>query len=187
MPSKKIDDSPVFQLKVTLKGIRPPVWRRILVRGSTTLDWFHDIMQIVMGWEDAHLHAFVVGETRYSTPDPNWGFDMEDEARVKLGQVVAQPKDRFFYEYDFGDSWLHEILVEKVLPVDPDVHYPVCIKGKRACPPEDVGGVWGYMAFLEAIADPENPEHADMVEWWEGPFDPEEFDLATVNADLKRL
>ncbi len=186
MPPKKIDDSPVFQLKVTLKGIRPPIWRRILVRGSTTLYRFHDIVQVVMGWEDEHLHEFVVGDTHYGVPDPDWGLDVKNEARVKLGQIVAQPKDRILYEYDFGDGWLHEILVEKVLPAEPDVHYPVCVKGKRACPPEDVGGEWGYATFLEAIADPENPEYDDMVEWG-GEFDPEEFDLEAINAGLKRL
>jgi hypothetical protein len=193
MPARKVDDSPVFQLKVTLKGSKPPIWRRILVRGSTTLPRLHRCLQIVMDWADYHLHLFVVrdayrGEITYGEPDPEYGDDgTRNEKRIRLDRIVAEPKDRFVYEYDFGDGWEHNIVVEKVLPPDPKARYPVCLTGKRASPPEDVGGIWGYYEFLEAIADPAHPEHQEKLDWIGGSFDPEEFDLETTNALLKAL
>lgn len=185
MAPKKVDDSPVFQLKVTLKESKPPIWRRIQVRGGTTLYKLHDIFQVVMGWTDSHLHQFIVRGEYYGTPDPDWGGDVKSERRVKLGGIVAGPKDRFVYEYDFGDGWEHAIVVEKVLAPEPGVRYPVCLAGKRACPPEDVGGVWGYAEFIEAIRDPKHPEHEGMLEWVGGSFDPAEFDLEDINEALK--
>lgn len=187
MPARKVDESPVYQLKVTLRGIRPPIWRRLQVRGSATLPKLHDAIQIAMGWTDSHLHLFNVGGVSYGVPDPDFDDDVRSERRIKLGQIVYGAKDRFSYEYDFGDSWEHEILVEKVLPPDPAVHYPICLTGKRACPPEDVGGVWGYADFLEAIAHPEHAEHEEMLEWVGGAFDPEAFDLEAVNQALRQL
>lgn len=187
MPPKKADDSAVYQLKVTLKGSKPPIWRRFQVRGSTTLAKLHRILQIVMGWEDYHLHQFIVGGVYYGVPDPDWDLDVKSERWVKLEQVVSDVKDHFVYEYDFGDSWEHEIVVEKVVPPEPDVRYPICLTGKRACPPEDVGGIWGYPEFLEAIHNPEHPEHEAMLEWIGGAFDPEAFDLEAVNQALRRL
>lgn len=112
---------------------------------------------------------------------------MENEQRVKLNQIVTGEKFKFIYEYDFGDSWRHVLLVEKILPVDHQQQYPVCIKGKRACPPEDVGGVWGYATFLEALANPEHPDHKMYVEWVGDEFDAEYFDLDEINRRLARL
>jgi len=174
----------IYQIKVTLRYSKPPIWRRIQVRGDTRLDQLHMILQAVMGWWNAHLHQFVVGNIYYGEPHPDYGFEMRDESRVKLAQVVPHEKAKFVYEYDFGDSWEHELLVEKILPAEKGVRYPRCIKGKRACPPEDVGGVWGYDDFLEAIKDPKHPEHEDMLEWIGDEFDPEEFDLAALNEAL---
>ncbi len=187
MPARKTDESPVFQLKVTLKESKPPIWRRIQVRGSTTLPKLHAILQIVMGWTDSHLHEFRVGNIHYGVPDPDWEMDIKNERRVKLGEIVAAVKDRFVYEYDFGDSWEHAIVVEKVLAPEPGVRYPLCLAGKRACPPEDVGGTWGYAEFLEAIGDPEHPEHEDMLTWIGGEFDPLAFDVEAVNQELKNV
>jgi hypothetical protein len=180
-------DAPIYQIKVTLKGSKPPIWRRIQVRGDINLGKLHTILQEVMGWEDYHLHQFIVGRTYYGVPHPDFGFDMRDESRVKLNQIAPGEGFKFLYEYDFGDSWEHVLLVEKVLPPEQGQHYPVCIKGKRACPPEDVGGVWGYAEFLEAIQNPDHPEHEDYLEWIGGDFDPEGFDLDGVNAGLRRL
>src|SRR5688500_9663926 len=115
MPARKTDESPVFQLKVTLKESKPPIWRRIQVRGSTTLPKLHAILQLVMGWTDSHLHEFRVGDIHYGVPDPDWEMDIKNERRVKVGAIVAAVKDRFIYDYDFGDSWEHAIVVEKVL------------------------------------------------------------------------
>ena len=182
---KKADDSAVFQLKVTLHGSKPPIWRRIQVRGSTTLFSLHYFLLNFMGWEGYHMHQFIVDGVYYGVPDREWMPEMISEDSVKLEQIVSGAKDRFIYEYDFGDSWEHLVVVEKVLPAEAGVRYPVCLAGKRACPPEDVGGIWGYADFLETIQDPKNPEYEDMLEWVGGSFDPTEFDVDAVNQQLR--
>ena len=184
-PRRGKSDAPIYQIKVTLEASKPPIWRRLLVRSDVTLAELHQVIQAAMGWAGYHLHQFIVGETYYGEPHPDYGFEMRDESRVKLSHVAPDEGAKFGYEYDFGDSWLHQVLVEKVLPPEPGQRYPVCIKGRRACPPEDVGGVWGYEEFLEAIRDPDHPEHEDYLEWIGGEFDPEEFDLDDVNAALR--
>jgi pRiA4b ORF-3-like protein len=184
---RKPSDAPIYQLKVTLKETKPPIWRRILVPGDSTLPRLHRILQVVMGWYDSHLHQFKVGGASYGEPDRDFPDDMISERKVKLNQVAPHEKDRFTYEYDFGDSWEHDIVVERILPAVPGADLPACIAGKRACPPEDCGGVWGYESFLEAIGDPDHPEHDEMLQWAGGTFDPEAFDLAAVNAQLRRI
>jgi hypothetical protein len=182
-------DAAIYQLKVTLRGSKPPIWRRILVPADTSLSKLHRILQATMGWYDAHLHQFIVGRTFYSPPS-GYGFDeldAESTRGVKLNMIAPREKSKFIYEYDFGDSWEHEILVEKILPREPGTRYPVCIKGKRACPPEDCGGVWGYAALLETIADPSHPEHEEMLEWLGNGFDPEAFDLEAINQRLRSI
>ena len=175
---------PIYQLKVTLKGSKPPIWRRIQVSSDTRLGKLHRILQVVMGWTDSHLHQFIVGQTYYGVPDPDFDTDVRSERTVPLNRVLQEPKDKIVYEYDFGDGWEHEVLLEKVLPPDPATRYPVCLTGKRACPPEDCGGIWGYAEFLEAIMSPDHEEHESMLEWIGGSFDPEEFDVDDVNNSL---
>ncbi len=180
----------VYQIKVTLVDSKPPIWRRLLVSSEILLDDLHAILQAAMPWEDSHLHMFEVGETRYTTPyEPGAleELDMEDERRVRLSKIVPGEKFKFAYEYDFGDSWYHNILVEKILPFDPAQTLPTCIKGKRACPPEDSGGIWSYPDFVEALQDPEHPDHEMLTEWIGEPFDPEAFDLDTINQRLRNL
>jgi hypothetical protein len=184
-PAKRTSDTPIYQIKVTLEYSKPPIWRRFLVPGDITLAKLHYVLQMVMGWTNSHLHQFIVGGTYYGEPHPDYGFEMRDERRVRLNQIAPREGFKFGYEYDFGDSWLHQVLVEKVLPPEPGQRYPVCIKGRRACPPEDVGGVWGYDDFLEAIRDPDHPEHEDYWEWIGGEFDPEAFDLDEINELLR--
>ena len=174
----------IYQIKVTLQGFRPPIWRRIQVRSDTRLDKLHLILQDVMGWDNYHLHQFVIHGEYYGPPYDGDFMDMMDESKSKLSDLVGGEKFKFIYEYDFGDSWAHVLLVEKILPAEKGVQYPVCIKGKRACPPEDVGGVWGYGSFLEAIKDPKHPEHDEYLEWVGGEFDPEAFDLDDINVML---
>lgn len=137
----------VYQLKITLKWTKPPIWRRVLVPGDITLDRLHRVIQIVMDWEDAHLHEFRVGETSYGMPNPDyWGWaDVQDERRFRLDQIAPAEKDRFVYEYDFGDSWEHLIQVEKIVPRDPDRAYPACTAGRRAAP----GGHWWHPGLLQ--------------------------------------
>ena len=157
--------------------------------GDVTLARLHRILQAVMGWLDYHLHQFIIDGTYYGEPHPDYEdwLEMKDERRFRLHQVAPGEGFRFTYEYDFGDSWGHTLLVEKVFPPEPGVRYPVCVKGRRACPPEDVGGIWGYYGFLEAMQDPDHPDHEMYTEWIGGEFDPEAFDLDEVNAALRAL
>jgi hypothetical protein len=187
MTSRAKTEALIYQLKVSLKGVKPPIWRTVQVSGDVSLGELHEILQIAMGWTDSHLHQFVVGDVYYSIPAPQSDFDVKDESRVKLRQVAPVAKSKMVYEYDFGDGWEHEILVEKIQPPEAGVRYPLCLKGKRACPPEDCGGVWGYESLLETIKDPNHPEHDEMLEWLGGEFDPEEFDLDSINQDLESL
>ncbi len=179
----------VYQLKITLKGSKPPIWRRVLVPENITLYDLHEIIQIVMEWQDYHLHAFTIAGQIYGNPedDGNDDFGTKNETRYHLNKLGLSEKARFSYEYDFGDSWDHTILVEKILPALPAEHYPVCIAGKRAAPPEDTGGIWGYENLLQVIADPAHEDHAEMIEWIPEGFDPEEFDLDAVNVALQHL
>ena len=183
----KQSNSVVYQLKIMLKGSKPPIWRKIQVKSNTTLVKLHDILQIVMGWTDSHLHQFIIHGVDYGVPHPDYEMDMEDEEHAKLGKLIFAEGEGFIYQYDFGDSWEHEILVEKILPVEKGLHYSICLKSKRACPPEDCGGVWGYLDFLEAIGNANHPEHDEMFEWIGDKFDPEEFDIESINKQLKHI
>jgi hypothetical protein len=174
----------VYQLKITLRGIRPPIWRRVLVPGKFNLNKLHDVIQIAMGWTDSHLHQFIINGEPYGVPDADDWEPVRDERRYSLIKIAPQEKSKFSYEYDFGDSWQHIILVEKILAPEAGVKYPVCIKGKRACPPEDVGGIWGYEEFLEAIRDPKHEEYDSYLEWLGEEFDPERCDLEEINEEL---
>jgi hypothetical protein len=140
-----------------------------------------------MGWGDCHLHTFSIQGVEYGRPQPEYNFNVSDERRVKLSEVATQEKAKFHYTYDMGDDWEHEILVEKILPLDPQLVYPICIKGKGACPPEDCGGVWGYQELLVILQQPEHPEHESMAEWIDDDFDPTFFDLEEVNESLHNL
>lgn len=174
----------IYQVKITLIGSKPPIWRTVLVPGELRLGAFHDVIQVAMGWTDSHLHQFIANKVFYGVPDDDFGMEIEDESKYKLSQLLKKEKDSIIYEYDFGDSWEHKILLEKILPDDGKTVLPSCIKGKRACPPEDCGGIWGYEELLKTISDPKHPEHEDMLEWLCGEFDPEEFDLEEINEDL---
>lgn len=180
----------VYQLKVTLNGSKPPIWRRVLVSSNIDLGNFHRILQIVLGWTDSHLHQFIADRTMYGTPYDEFGgdlgFECEDENRYKLSQLLKKERDSLIYEYDFGDSWEHKIILEKIFPHDGSVKVPSCIKGKRACPPEDCGGIWGYQNLLEIIQDPLHPEHEEMLEWLGGEFDPEHFNMEETNRILAK-
>jgi len=177
----------IFEIKVTLRGIKPPIWRRFQIAGDVTLRRLHFALQTIMGWTNSHLHLFQIGETRYSEFDLDdpWNEDMKDSTKFKLHQLVRRPQSRLKYEYDFGDSWEHSLLVEKILPAERPLRYPVCLAGKRRCPPEDCGGPWGYQDFLEAIGNPDHESHEENLKWIGGGFDPEEFDIEHVNRRLR--
>lgn len=180
--------SPGFRIKISLKGSQPKIWRRVVVKRGLTFQALHHVIQIAMGWHNCHLHQFhVYGEIFGPRRDQlNFGSDEhEDESKFKIGGLGLGSKNKVFYEYDFGDGWLHEILVEKL--VDDAPEHPVCLAGELACPPEDCGGVWGYQRLLAVLKDPKDPEHEDMKEWIGEDWDAERFDLAEVNRSLKRL
>jgi hypothetical protein len=176
----------IAQLKVTLMGVKPPVWRRLLIPANIRLDQLHDVIQAAMGWEDYHLHAFSAAGIDYGPPIPD--LDHRDERATTLAHLIGEPGDRMRYAYDFGDGWEHEILVEKLLTGETGMRYPACIGGKSRCPPEDCGGSWGYASLRETLADPDHEEHADMIEWLglrtASEFDPAAFDVGEVNARL---
>ena len=176
----------IYPLKITLKYVKPPVWRRVEVPVDIKLGKLHDVIQTAMGWTNSHMHAFVAGGTVYGTPDPEFGGGTKSERSVRLDGVVDEG-GKLRYEYDFGDGWEHEIKVEKAFDADPATHYPRCTAGKRACPPDDCGGPFGYEELLRAIQDPSHPEHEEMLDWIGGEFDPEAFDVAEVNRGLWRV
>lgn len=179
----------IYQIKVILKDIKPPVWRRVQVPSNISLNKLHRILQAVMPWDDYHLHQFIIGGVYYGEPDPDddFGFELRRDRTAKLNQVASGAGARFIYEYDFGDGWEHEILIEKVLAPEAGVRYPICLAGKRACPPEDCGGIPGYGRFLEAIRNPEHEEHDELLQWAGGSFDPEAFDIDGINHALKSI
>ncbi|MBI5522559.1 MAG: plasmid pRiA4b ORF-3 family protein [Desulfarculus sp.] len=179
----------VFQIKITLKDVKPAIWRRFQVAGDVKFFKLSRIIQMVMGWHGGHLHEFVVGGKHIGVPDPDFPAldEIINEKSLRLNEVVKDEKAKFFYEYDFGDGWRHELVVEKILPRDKELRLPRCLAGKRNGPPEDCGGPWGYMDLVKAIANPNHPEHDEITEWLGFEFDPEEFDLEGINMALSKL
>lgn len=179
----------IYQLKIALPHIEPPIWRRLEVPGTMTFGALHDVIQIAMGWEDCHLWMFYVGKTEVSPESEQFDFPGEPRAQsadcTTLEEMLAGRRIKFRYIYDMGDDWLHEIKVEKVFAPEPDVHYPRCTGGARAGPPEDCGGFPGYLNLLETLANPKHPEREEMLEWIGGEWDAEAFDIEAVNAMLK--
>jgi hypothetical protein len=188
---RKAGAAHVFQIKITLTRVRPPIWRRLLVRSDASLRDLHVIFQHAMGWFDGHLHAFEIGGERFGSPDPDSGVDIEemectDGRKVTLAEILPGMDGKFRYEYDFGDGWVHQCVVEDVNPARPDTPSASCIAGKRACPPEDCGGPWGYAELLELHANPQiaDPERRERLG---ESFDPAAFDAADVNQALANL
>jgi hypothetical protein len=180
----------IYQLKIKLPGSVPLIWRRVLVPATITFAKLHRVIQIAMGWRDCHLHRYLIDGTYYSTPIPDTDWEdvgETDYGRLQLSQLVRASRLTFSYEYDFGDGWDHEILVEKILDEEPGKSYPVCLDGKRACPPEDVGGLGGYGHFLNVMRNPNHREHESLLGWYGSPFDPAAFDLVSVNKALRRI
>lgn len=180
----------VYQLKITLRGVsKPPVWRRVMVPASMTLDLLHEVIVSVMGWEGEHLHVFSDGWRFYGSPDQELGH--ADESGVTVADLLPGPGGKVTYTYDFGDDWEHHIVLEKILPAEPGAAYPVCVAGKGTCPPEDCGGAWGYAELKEILADPGHEQHEEMLEWLglddAADFDPTEFSVDEMNEQLAAL
>jgi hypothetical protein len=184
---KRIVETPAgFQLRIELREVLPPAWRRFLVPGSITLPGLHRVIQEVMGWENCHLHLFRLGKKEYGIPDPEYPSEMRNERGRRLRDFLCDEGEMFGYQYDFGDNWEHDVVVERIV-TGAKVTDARRLEGERACPPEDVGGPPGYTEYLEAMQDPSHPEHEQMVEWRGPSFDPERFDLAKINRRLSLL
>jgi len=177
----------VYEMKVRIKGARPAIWRRFRVSGNITFYKLHRILQEVMGWSDYHLYEFRVGKLLLGEPDPDYSPETKSARRVRLSEILIRETAQFIYIYDFGDYWEHEVTVERILSSDEELRHPVCIDGKRACPPEDCGGIWGYSDLLKIIRNPAHEEYEEMMEWLGGEFDPNQFDIDEVNRRLKAI
>jgi hypothetical protein len=186
MPPKK----QVYQFKVALKDVKPPIWRRIQVPSTYSFWDLHVAIQDAMGWLDCHLHEFRIKDINgqrlsFGIPDEDDFDDILPGWKHKISKFLSLASPTFEYVYDFGDDWRHKVELEAVLVAEREVHYPRCIKGKRACPPEDCGGPWGYEELLQILADPKHEGYEDMKAWVEsmkeGPFDPEAFDPSAIN------
>jgi hypothetical protein len=170
----------IVSLKVTLRDIRPPIWRRPLVPGGMTLGDLHHIIQAAMGREDAHLHVFDIAGRQYG--DPHEVDDAADEARLTTNGVLRSGVSRFTYTYDFGDDWEHSIVIEGKRPPVEGRSYPACVAGKRNCPPEDCGGGWGYQELLAVLTEPAHPRRHERIELLGEDFDPEAFAAEAADA-----
>ncbi len=184
---------PTYQLQILLNGTEPSIWRRLQVPATATLGWFHAVLQVAVGWTNSHLHQFICGEHMYADPETQLDLSESDppaldENKFTLAELLKDVHEGLIYEYDFGDSWEHIVMVEKILPADSSKPATaVCLAGSRACPPEDCGGIGGYLELLKVLKNRRHPEHRNMKEWLGRPFDPEFFDIATTNAWLRKL
>ena len=190
MATKKIASSQnIYQIKVTLLGTKPPIWRRLLVPASMTLAKLHDVLQTAMGWAGGHMHEFRTADRHFGIPDPedrSMGMQVENERSIRLSSVLRSAGAKLIYTYDFGDNWEHAVVLERLLPaqLSLDLEYPICIDGKLACPPDDCGGIPGYYELIEALADPEHDRHEEISEWISDGFDPQAFSVENVNRML---
>jgi hypothetical protein len=176
----------IVRICVTLLDADPAIWRRIEVPAAFTLEGLHDVLQTIMGWANYHLHHFQIGDLMYGelTLDDR---DILDERKLKLSALAVDGERAFEYVYDYGDNWRCVVVLEAIASASPSVIYPRLVEGARRGPPEDVGGPWGYIEFLEAIADPKHERHKELREWIGGDFDPQQFDIDEIDPALARL
>lgn len=179
----------LYQIRVTLEHSEPSVWRQVEVLSNTTLDALHDILQVAMGWDNEHLYQFIVEDTYYGDSELGTTGARQDASRVTIGNLFNRAKKRMTYEYDFGDGWEHEVFIEKIrpLPEGEDTFYPRCTAGENTCPPEDIGGIFGYFEYLSALKDKNAPSHQEAVSILGEDYDPSVFELDFVNHQLKEL
>lgn len=177
----------IYQILISLNGHTPKIWRRIQIKSDTLLSDLHKIIQTTMGWTNSHLHQFMKDEECYT--DPSEGDDelgSIDYYKIKLSAILNKEKDTILYEYDFGDGWEHTLLLEKILPIDLNTKYPVCLAGKMKCPQEDCGGTSGFSDMLKILKNKKHEEYQSYIEWLGGEFDPKEFDLEMINKMLRK-
>jgi hypothetical protein len=174
----------VYVLRVSLRDVKPEVWRRLAVRSETSLPKFAQILERVMGWEGYHLHMFDVGGVLFGDPDEDADYVI-NERSATVRHVLPRVGSALKWDYDFGDSWQHDVVVEAIDEPKETTRYPICIDGACACPPEDCGGTTGYKDLVRILANPRDREHARMVEWAPDGFDPAAFDLTAANRRLR--
>ncbi len=180
----------ICQLKVTLVGTEPPIWRRLQVPGNVTLRKLAAIINTAMGWQSYHLHEFHLGKEVWGVRTPagdDVGYEVNDDRKSTLAEVAPRRSSEIRYTYDIGDGWLHRVVVERIVDPQPKQHYPACLEGQRACPPEDCGGIPGFYNLLDVLGDPKHPDHEGLSEWVGGKFDAEAFDLEETNKALHRI
>ena len=178
----------IYQLQIALQEFQPKIWRRILVPSDTLLPEFHITIQLAMGWYNSHLYQFILGRTLFvdaSDNDALWDELGQTKYKgVRLDEVLKKENDSIVYEYDFGDSWMHDIILEKILPPDASQRLSYCLTGSMNCPPEDCGGVSGYSEYLKIRLNPKHEEHERVMEWLGKDFDPDYFNLDEINEKL---
>jgi hypothetical protein len=190
-----------LQLRIALLGIRPPIWRRVLVPSDGSGEYLHQVIQVAMGWQDSHMHHFILGkrpdlilvEHPDVLDDPMFPAREEpntlDSTQITIDELLRKGGGRVLYEYDFGDGWMHAVKLEKELPTDSTMAVPQCLDGKRACPPEDCGGTGGYDEIVRLVKDPkfkpEGRSREELLEWLGGEYDPELFEVDEVNKQFR--
>ena len=175
----------ILQFKITLSGSDPKIWRRFQVGDSLSFYHLHLIIQNVMGWTNSHLYQFVYEKNNFiGNPEMLESDDIADDKETGLSPIFDKPKVKMIYEYDFGDGWMHELVLEKIVEKKDGQFYPVCLTGEMNCPPEDCGGIYGYYDKLKVLKSKKHPDYRDTVEWM-GDYDMKEFDLEAINQNLK--
>jgi Plasmid pRiA4b ORF-3-like protein len=180
----------IYRIKIGILETNPIVWRRFLIPSKITLHHLHLVLQEVMGWKNYHLYRFEIGKNQYGEPNPDndiYGLPFINTRQTKLNAVIENKGSLFLYEYDFGDGWEHQLVVEDILEFEPDTQYPVCIGGENACPPEDCGGPHGYAQMLEIIRNPAQEEYRSTKTWLGRRFNPSKFGLTSTNLRLRSM
>lgn len=187
MPASSTPIEKVYQIKIILKDSEPSIWRRVKIASSIDLLELHGIIQAAMGWKDCHMHQFVSGGRHFGDEDPDFDYKMTDERTVRVDELLKKEKGSITYEYDFDDSWEHMIRLEKILPGDDTPNLPVCVEGERACPPEEIGGVWGYEDMLDSLKNTRDRDHKKAMAIFGKDYDPDRLDIEEINARLAGL
>ena len=181
----------IARIKVVLDDVEPTVTRRLEIPFSIKLDRLHTVLQVALGWTNSHPYEFRIKGVGFGVPDPDWGMGEGplSARKASLSDVIEDTGAKSFkYLYDFGDGWEHSIKIERIDPAVDGIGYPRLIDATGCCPPEDIGGPWGYREALEALADPKHERHDEIVEWWGvETYDPEAFDTETIEAELAKL